>query len=195
LSYLIKAAQSNTQLKKSPLPYAFIAVAYETGPYAKQSHAYEPFKGKDETPESKLALANINQTIDRMIDAYARAVAAAGTDSNYAAQKTAWTESLTTWYKYRNGDKTDGMDQMVAGILAKPLPPEPTPITTLPASTPTATPAASTSGNGAPAGTTGTPTGTTKPATPNNTTPAGTKPATPTTGTPAKPSATPKPKR
>ena len=33
---------------------------------------------KDETPESKLALANINQIVDRMIDAYARAVALAG---------------------------------------------------------------------------------------------------------------------
>lgn len=180
LSYLIKAAQSNTQLKKSPLPYAYIAAAYETGAYAKQSEEYEKlYKGKDETPESKLALANINQVIDRMIDAYARAVAAAGSDASYAAQKTAWTESLTTWYKYRNKDKTDGMNEMVAGILSKPLPPEPTPITSLPASTPAATPAAN-SGNGA--ATTGT-TGTATPAgTPAN------KPATPATGAPAKPS-------
>src|SRR4030095_3013731 len=125
LPYLIKAAQADTELKKSPTVYALIAAAYETGTYARQSEAYKVFQGKDETPESKLALANINQIIDRMIDGYARAVAAAGSDAKYAAQKPAWVESLSTWYKYRNGDKTDGMDAMVAGVLAKPLPPEP----------------------------------------------------------------------
>lgn len=141
LKYLMKAAQFETPLKKSPYTYAYIAGAYETGPYAKQSDAYKQvYQGKDETPESKLALANINQIIDRMIDAYARAVALAGTDAKFAAAKTGWSESLTTWYKYRNGDKTDGMEQLVAGILQKPLPPEPTPLTSLP--TPAATPAA-----------------------------------------------------
>ena len=134
LKNLIKAAQFETPLKKSPYTYAYIAGAYETGPYAKQSEAYKQlYSGKDETPESKLALANINQIVDRMIDAYARAVALAGTDTKFTAQKPVWQESLTTWYKFRNADKTDGMNELVAGILAKPLPPEPTPITVLPA--------------------------------------------------------------
>ena len=98
------------------------------------------FGGKDETPESKLMLANINQIIDRMIDGYARAVALAGTDTKFTQQKTLWNESLTNWYKYRNNNQVTGMDQMVAGILSKPLPPEPTPLVSLPASTPAATP-------------------------------------------------------
>jgi len=179
LKNLIKAAQYETPLKKSPYTYAYIAGAYETGAYAKQSEAYKTaFSGKDETPESKLALANINQIVDRMIDAYARAVALAGTDAKFAQAKASWQESLTTWYKYRNSDKTDGMNELVAGILAKPLPPEPTPLTVLPASTPATTPAANNA-----AGTNGTmttPAGTTKPA--STTTPTtGTKPA------PAKP--------
>src|SRR6185503_16481675 len=141
LKNLIKAAQYETPLKKSPYTYAYIAGAYETGAYAKQSEEYKRmYSGKDETPESKLALANINQIVDRMIE-------------------------------------------LVAGILTKPLPPEPTPLTVLPASTPAATPATNnaTGTNGtatAPAGTTTTTT--TNPAT--TTTPAtGTKPA------PAKP--------
>ena len=184
LKNLIKAAQYETPLKKSPYTYAYIAGAYETGAYAKQSEEYKRmYSGKDETPESKLALANINQIVDRMIDAYARAVAVAGTDPKHAQAKASWQESLTTWYKYRNSDKIDGMNELVAGILTKPLPPEPTPLTVLPASTPAATPATNnaTGTNGtatAPAGTTTTTT--TKPAT--TTTPAtGTKPA------PAKP--------
>jgi len=177
LKNLIKAAQFETPLKKSPYTYAYIAGAYETGPYAKLSEAYKACcSGKDETPESKLALANINQIIDRMIDGYARAVALAATDPKFAQPKTAWNESLTTWYKYRNADKTDGMNELVAGILSKPLPPEPTPLTSLPASTPAATPANNTgNGNGSEANNTATGTGTA-----NKTTPAaGTKPTAP----------------
>jgi len=148
LTSLIKAVQFETQLKKSPLPYAYIGGAYESGPYAKQSDDYKTkYQGKDETPESKLALANINQIVDRMIDAYARAVAAAGNDAKYQTGKTAWTDSLTTWYKYRHNQSDAGMNEFVATVLSKPLPPEPTPLTTLPA-TPAATPAGS-SGTGA----------------------------------------------
>ena len=177
LKNLIKAAQFETPLKKSPYTYAYIAGAYETGPYAKLSKEYKDlYSGKDETPESKLALANINQIVDRMIDGYARAVALAGSDASFSAPKAVWNESLTTWYKYRNNNATTGMDQLVAGILSKPLPPEPTPIIVLPAA-PASTPATNsgtTQGNGtASAATTGTPAANTNKTT---TTPAGTKP-------------------
>jgi len=187
LKNLIKAAQFETPLKKSPYTYAYIAGAYETGPYAKLSEEYKTCcSGKDETPDSKLKLANINQIIDRMIDAYARAVALAAADPKFAQAKTGWNESLTTWYKYRNSDKTDGLDQVIAGVLAKPLPPEPTPLTSLPATTPAVSTPASTSG--APAGN-GTGNGAT------GAKPAGTPAGTPATSTPAgaKPAGTPKP--
>jgi tetratricopeptide (TPR) repeat protein len=179
LKNLIKAAQFETPLKKSPYTYAYIAGAYETGSYAKLSDEYKTCcSGKDETPDSKLKLANINQIVDRMIDAYARAVALAASDPKFAQAKTGWNESLTTWYKYRNSDKTDGLDQMVAGVLSKPLPPEPTPLTSLPATTPavstpagtSAAPAGNGTGNGAttstPAG--AKPAGTPKPDKPRN---------------------------
>jgi hypothetical protein len=169
LKNLLKSAQFETPLKKSPYTYAYIAGAYETGPYAKLSEEYKACcQGKDETPDSKLMLANINQLIDRMIDAYARAVSVAGTDPKFAQAKTGWNDSLTTWYKYRNGDKTDGMDQFVAGIMAKPLPPEPTPLTSLPATTPAVT---------TPAGNSGAPAGNGNGAAPATSTPAGAKPA------------------
>ena len=183
LKNLIKAAQFETPLKKSPYTYAYIAGAYETGPYAKQSADYKTmYSGKDETAESKLALANINQIVDRMIDGYARAVALAGNDPTFSAPKNVWNESLTTWYKYRNNNTVAGLDQMLASILSKPLPPEPTPLTSLPASTPAATPA---NNSGAPSGSasaanTGTPTPTThtNTANKNTTTPAaGNKPS------------------
>ena len=177
LKNLIKAAQFETLLKKSPYTYAYIAGAYETGPYAKMSDEYKRlYQGKDETPESKLMLANINQIVDRMIDAYARAVALAAADAQYKDVKVGWNESLTTWYKYRNSDKTEGMDQLVAGVLSKPLPPEPTPLTSLPATTPAVTTPAGNSGtpangNGAAPATTpagAKPAGTPKPDKPRN---------------------------
>lgn len=159
LKALMKSVQFETPLKKSAQSYAYIAGAYETGPYARLSKEYkDKYTGKDETDESKLALANINQIIDRMIDAYARAVALAGSDANYAAVKPAWNESLTTWYKYRHQSDA-GLTQFVAEVLSKPLPPEPTPLTSLPAATPAATPAANTGGTAS----TGTATGTPKP--------------------------------
>jgi hypothetical protein len=213
LKYLLKAAQLETPLKKSPFTYAYIAGAYETGAYLKQSDEYNAkHRGKDETPESKLALANIHQLVDRIIDAYARAVALAGTDPNFATAKTAWNENLTNMYKFRNDNKTDGLDQLIAGILSKPLPPEPTPLTSLPAgpATPAATPAntgtpqsgqGNAAGNGATTNTTAPagakPTGN-SPAT-NTTAPAGAKPTgnspAASTAAPAgaKPAATPKP--
>lgn len=173
LKNLLKAAQYETPLKKSPYTYAYIAGAYETGAYAKQSDQYNTlYKGKDETTESKLALANINQLVERMIDSYARAVALAGTDPKFAAPKVQWQENLTNLYKYLN--KTDaGLPELIAGVLAKPLPPEPMPITSLPVSAPAATPA------GTNAGTNGTASSTTPAGTAGTTTPTpapGTKP-------------------
>jgi hypothetical protein len=172
LKSLIASAQFETPLKSYAQTYGYIGAAYEAGPYAKQSEAYKVYAGKDETPESKLALANINQIVDRMIDAYARAVALS-TDPKLAAQKAAWMESLTDWYKYRHNKETTGLNEMVASVLSKPLPPEPTPLTSLP--TPT-TPATTPIGNSGTASTSAA----TQPAN-------GTKPATAKTGTPDKP--------
>ena len=190
LKNLLKAAQFETPLKKSPYTYAYIAGAYETGPYAKLSEQYKAmYLGKDETPESKLMLANINQLVDRMIDAYARAVAVAGTDAKFATAKTGWNDSLMQWYKYRNADKTDGMDQLIASVLTKPLPPEPTPLTSLPTTAPAAATPAGTSGAAQ-----GNGTGVGNGAAAPTTTPAGAKPAAAPATTPAaKPAATPKP--
>ena len=135
VSSFIKKAQFDTDLKKDPWTYYFIAAAYESGPYTKLSADYKrDHEGKDETPQSKLALENINQVVDRMIDAYARAVALAGNDAKYTAQKKQWMEDLSTWYKFRHNGVEAGMPELIASVLSKPLPPEPTPLTSLPAS-------------------------------------------------------------
>ena len=159
LAQFIKAAQFEGEIKKNAQTYAFIAQAYEND-YAKQSADYEAkYKGKDETAESKLAVANINQLVDRIIDSLARAVASAGTDAASQANKTKWRDRLTELYKFRHNNSEAGLEQLIAGVMATPIPPVPTPLTTLPAApatSSTTTPAATTAtgtpanaGNGA----------------------------------------------
>src|SRR6266545_1521254 len=199
LTALIKAAQFEGKIKKLPSTYAVIAAAYETGPYAKLSADYKACcEGEEETPQSKLALENINQVVDRMIDAYARAVALAGNDP----KKTEWMESLTTWYKFRHNQSDAGLNEMIASVMSKPLPPEPTPLTTLPATTPTTTPGSGAGNTGSPvsAGTgsaasggnkpAGTSTPSTNTAAPTSTQPSKTAPETSKPGSTTKPSST-----
>jgi hypothetical protein len=190
IPYFIKAAKYDSDLKKSALLYNELAGAYGEGPVAKLTEDYKKYIGQPESDASKLVLANLNQALDRQIDAYARAAAL----STNAADKTAVMATLTELYEFRNKSK-DGVDQLVAGILAKPLPDPPTPITTLPTATPGATPVNSGSSgagaptNGAPPATSNTSRPTASPASSGNASATGT-PA----GTPAKPSSTPKPK-
>jgi hypothetical protein len=141
IPYFIKAASYDGKIKKLPVTYSSLGEAYEKGPYAKLSADYKAkYEGKDETPESKLALENINQVVDRMIDAYARAVALAGTDADIKAKSL---DAATFYYKVRHDKSDAGLNELIASVLSKPLPPEPTPLTSLP--TP---PATSASGQG-----------------------------------------------
>src|SRR5712691_815396 len=144
IPFFVKALKPESDLKKNPQVYAQLAGAYGAGPVTKLANDYKIFVGKDETPESKLALANLNQVIDRQIDALARAAAVA-TDS---ADKKNVMDVLTAIYKDRNKSEA-GLNELVAGILQKPLPDIPTPLTSLPTPTPVSPPAT----NGSPSGT------------------------------------------
>jgi hypothetical protein len=141
---LLKAARFESDLKKNPLLYLDLAGAYNDGPRAKLTDEYKA-KYTVESPESKLALANINQVIDRQIDAMARAAALA---TNATDKKTVM-DALTELYKDRNNKSDAGLNELVGNVLSKPLPDIPTPLTSLP--TPVSTPAT----NGSPSGTNG----------------------------------------
>lgn len=138
----IKAARYEGDPKKNPQLYNELAAAYGEGPVAKLTQDYQVFVGKPESNESKLVKANLNQAIDRQIDAFARAAAY----STNPADKNAVMEVLTGLYKDRNSN-TDGLNDLVAHITEKPVPDFPTPITTLPAQS-TSTPASNNATNG-----------------------------------------------
>jgi len=177
IPYFLKAARLESDLKKNPLLYNDLASAYGDGPIAKQSEEYK-LKYTTESPESKLAVDNLNQLIDRQIDALARATAL----STNPANKKALNDLLTGLYTDRN-KSTTGLDALLAGILSKPVPDYPTPLTLpTPAATPEATPAVTPAAT--PAGT---------PTTTPAAKPAATPAAKPTATPAAKPSPTPSP--
>lgn len=118
--HLIKAAQFESSVKKEPTIYYYLAYTYEVAEYKKLAEDYQArFAGKPETPESKAALENLNQVVDRLIDLYARAVAFAGTESRQRTNQ--WMEKLRTFYKFRHHGSTDGLDALIANITSKPL--------------------------------------------------------------------------
>lgn len=123
---LWKAAQYESEIKKTPSTYYFLAVAYESGPYKTLSTAYQTeFANKPETPASKAALEKLNVVMDRIIDAYARAIAAAGTDPKTEASRKEWLLQLSNYFKFRHDGSDTGMDDFIKGVLQKPLPPKP----------------------------------------------------------------------
>lgn len=122
----IKTAQIESDLKKAPSTYYFLAAAYETGPYKTLAAAYQAnFAGQAESAASKAALEKLNVVIDRMIDAYARAVATAGNDPANAQNKAQWLTTLTNYYKFRNNGLDTGLNELIASVMSKPLPPKP----------------------------------------------------------------------
>jgi hypothetical protein len=185
IPYFVKAAKFESDLKKNPLIYNELAAAYGEGPVAKLSEDYKRFVGQPESPESKLALANLNQAIDRQIDAFARAAAL----STNPTDKKAVMDVLEGLYKDRN-QSTTGLNELVANILSKPLPDLPTPMTSLPMSQ---SPTTSGPGSQTGTGTTTTANGTTKVGNTGNGSTNGTGSQTNKSGVSVKPSASPTP--
>lgn len=154
ISYLVKAAKYDSDLKNKPVLYNELATAYGEGPVAKFAKDYQALAeaGKSvDSPEAKLVVANLNQALDRQIDAFARGAAVSTTP----AEKKAFMDVLAAVYKDRNKkDPAESeLNNLVASALSNPVPEPPTPITTLPATPASSTPATNgtngTNGNGA----------------------------------------------
>ena len=119
----IKAAQMDSDRKTAPSTYYYLALAYQNGPYKRVSEDYSKRYGNQaESPESKAALENVNKVLDKIIDAYARAVALAGSDPQHQNAKAQWMARLTELYKFRHGGSDIGLNDLIARVLSQPLP-------------------------------------------------------------------------
>ncbi|HJR06960.1 MAG TPA: hypothetical protein VJ842_06880 [Pyrinomonadaceae bacterium] len=151
IPYYLKALALETPVKTTASAYARLAAAYQVGQYDPlQKEFTAKYGGKPETEESKFALNNLNQVMDRVMDAYARAVNLAGNDPNPKVQqeKNTWKETLTGFYKFRNNDSITGLDAFIAGATSKPLPQPFTPQPFVPSATPAPSTGATSEGNG-----------------------------------------------
>jgi hypothetical protein len=148
-NFFVKAAQANSTTKQDPSTYYYLATAYQKAEYKPLADDYQATcAGKDLTDECKAKLNTMNLVVDRIIDAYARAISLAGSKPQYQTQKTEWTKQLTGFYKFRNNDSEAGLNELIAGIQSKPLllpgmqpapAPAPAPSTTPATTTPTTT--------------------------------------------------------
>ena len=119
----IKAAQINSDRRTSASTYYYLALSYRNGAYKRLSDDYSKrFANQPESPESKSALDGVNKVVDKMIDAYARAVALAQKDPQQAAAMASWRTSLTEFYKFRHEGSDVGLNEFIAGVLNTPLP-------------------------------------------------------------------------
>jgi len=142
--YFIKATQYDAPVRKTPVPYLRLAKVYTDTQYTPMATDYKQYIGKEPSDAQKNALANLNGVMDRIIDAYARAVAYSS-DPKYQQAKPDIMKTLTEFYKARNNDSTAGLDQLIASVTQKPLP-EPFVPSAAPTPSPTPTPTPTTSG-------------------------------------------------
>jgi hypothetical protein len=121
--HFIKASQVDAERRNAPSTYYYLAAAYQNGPYKRLSEDYtKRFGNQPESPESKAALDNINKVLDKIIDAYARAVALAGTNPQHQSAKAQSMAQLTNFYKFRHDGSDAGLSEYIAGVLKTPLP-------------------------------------------------------------------------
>jgi len=119
----IKTAQIDSDRRSAPSTYYYLALAYQNGPYKHLSDDYsKKFGNQPESPESKAALDNVNKVVDKMIDAYARAIALAQKDPSQASAMAQWQARLTQFYKFRHDNSDVGLNELVSGVLKTPLP-------------------------------------------------------------------------
>lgn len=126
--YLLTAASAPGVSQKDPYTYSFLAASYEQSEYTKLRNDYEANCKTEEQLKGAQCTeltAKVNNVLDRMIDALARAVSYSKSSTDAARfdqARTAWMEQLTALYKYRNNGADTGLNEFIAGITAKPLP-------------------------------------------------------------------------
>ena len=122
-----KAAQSNSSFRREATTYGYLASLYEINELQQLVAEYRKNFAPPEAipPKSRYdaTAARINKTLDRVIDAYARALSIM--NSNPQADKklkASVTERLTSYYQYRHQDSEAGLMELIAGVLQTPLP-------------------------------------------------------------------------
>jgi hypothetical protein len=122
ITTLVNAAKADGPVKSDPRVYALLGTYYYKSEFGKLAEQYkQQCEGKDASAECDALFARVQNSLDHVIDAYARAVAYSKDPKVKAnAQK-----DLTAVYKIRFQNVTNpepNIQTLVAGITALPLP-------------------------------------------------------------------------
>jgi hypothetical protein len=119
---LVRAAKSGSGYKNDPLTYNLLGIAILKGEYAQVSVEYNTkFGNKPPSPEQQAMLQRIIKLGDRAIDAYARAVALSTKPEQQEARAKMLAQLINLYKSFHEGSDT-GLNELIAGVLAKPLP-------------------------------------------------------------------------
>jgi len=117
-----KAVQSDSPYHTDPAAYHRLGVSILKGEFAQLSAEYnEKFGGKTSSPEQTAMLSRITHLIERTIDSYARAVALSTKPEQQEAREKILAQ-LTTLYKNFHNNSDAGLNELIAGVLSKPMP-------------------------------------------------------------------------
>ena len=119
---LRKSIEPNSPFKTDPGVYSLLGIMIIKGEYEPKAADYNNTYGnKPPSPEQTAALKQLNDIGARAVDAYARAVALS-TKPEQQESKAKLMTQLTALYKTFNNDSDAGLNELIAGVLAKPLP-------------------------------------------------------------------------
>ena len=117
VSHLTNALKYDSSLRSEASVYALLAQAYGNSEYEIRRNEYAERctkPGATETSSCKSALKEINHLSDRIIDAYAHAVAFSS-DPKYSKSRDRWMAGLIELYKYRH----EGSDIGLPGLIER----------------------------------------------------------------------------
>jgi hypothetical protein len=127
-----KTVKGKSPYTNDPLTYYRLGVAILKGPYAQLSAEYnEKYGAQQSSPERRAVLEEINRLGTSAIDAYARAVALS--DPTRTGEPVPLTKltpefrskilvQLTALYQSFHNDSENGLTELIAGVLTKPVP-------------------------------------------------------------------------
>lgn len=119
---LTRSVKSGAGIKDDPLVYNLLGIAILKGEYAQLAAEYNAkFGNQLPSPEQQAMWQKLAKVGDRVIDAYARAVVLS-TKPEHAEAKTKMMARLASLYKSFHNNSDAGLNELIANVLARPLP-------------------------------------------------------------------------
>lgn len=111
-----QATKSTALNPNDPTSFALLGMVINND-YMKSAVSY---KTMPEGAEKTAALKKLEGLIDQIIDAYAHAVALSAGKPEHEAMRQQLTTDLTSYYKFRHNNSTDGLQQLIDKYKPKP---------------------------------------------------------------------------